>query len=72
LGFFFFEKEKATEKCYKVPAMPLLFLAREKNPDSFFHKDFMPLDIFKLIYKLTRQVCREHEAYQVEKSTLRL
>jgi hypothetical protein len=50
--------------------MTLLFLAREKNPESFFHKDFLPLDMFKLIYYFTRQACREYEADRLEPARL--
>ncbi len=48
-------------KYRKVPAHGLLLIAREKDNNSLFHKDFLPLDIFKEIYTLVGKVCREHE-----------
>ncbi len=39
---------KENEEIKKV-----LLLARYKNPDSFFSKENMPLDIFKILYKMS-------------------
>jgi hypothetical protein len=38
-----------------------LLAAREKNPESPFSKEYLPLDIFKEIFRLTRRVCLEFE-----------
>ncbi len=46
---------------FKIPKIYLLFCARERNIDSHFYKEFLPFDLFKEIFKLTRSVCLEHE-----------
>jgi ankyrin repeat protein len=48
-------------KHFKVPAQSLFLLSREKNPESYFYKDFFPLVVFKKIFALVGKQYREDE-----------
>jgi hypothetical protein len=39
----------------------LLFVAREKDPESPFYKDFLPIDMFKEIYRAAVRAIRDYD-----------
>ncbi len=60
---FFHEKTKGVAflNSFRIDCLNLFFYAREKNPDSPFYKDKLPLDLFKEIFYLIRKTSRKHE-----------
>ncbi len=56
-----FLKEKDFYSVVKLPELKLLFLAREKNPESPLYKENFPLDLFKEIYSETEQILKKRK-----------
>ncbi len=60
-SFYDDELKELFMKFFKIPEIYLLFCAREKNVDSYFYKDYLPFDLFKEIFKITRSICLKHK-----------
>ncbi len=53
-------------KFFKTNQLNIILYARNNEPECYFYKDYLPFDLFKNIYFISKRYCLEFEFDKIQ------